>query len=849
MSTDLRKEDILGLIEDQPLNPFLWRHILMSSQKEKDFFRSRAVSALIEGLERRKASGLSSNGLLSTTDAAILLRLPVAKNIRPILKELGRFFLNVVRDPQTARLFCQQALETGVPDADCDAMLTECNREMALAEQLTASMSDAVVSAAPAPTAVDQKLSLASRSLANSTALALARIQQKASQEKIHNGNLDPFAQNLLAKPNVAADQFASISGATGLVSNAGPRNSGSVAPPPNIKTIFRTTKRLPASAMAAVAAASATPVEQTPLESEPAGRAPNVTVATRGDRESIHVTETRHCKPKVSKLIVRTGKLSLIAAMAAALEAEAQAEAQSPAQPSPAPGPKAIGNRPPSVRPYKSVVPARPGAPPNSARTASPLQAHQAAWQAQKQAAAARSGDFTKPLEVARTPHAAPATIAIPTAQSQIQPAAGASASNVAAAELLEAAFQALANQDLVTAEQLGRDASHHHLHPDQELAFEFWTSLGQHHFQAGRLFKAAEAYRKAMHFGADHMPAWFNMALALQHTGQLQEALHHYMRADSMEKDHPKVWCNLGALYFQLDRFAEAENALRKVVHIRPDYARAWDNLGAALAAQDKLVDASRACLQAVKYQPEFPEAWFRLGAIRFQNDDLTGAESAFDLARRLPGFSAYTQCYLAMIYARQGKTQPAEEAIHAALEADKDCELLWMAWTEIAQMYLNRSEFEKAASAYERAVFLQPEEFYIWFNLGLAHEHRSAWTESKIAYETAALLRDDSSIVWLKLAHTAAMVNDHTATVTALHHALELQPQDSDRWHELGLAYARCDMPEDSQQAFTHADQLRRQQNLQITNLPYALEVARRLTRRGGDEDSALNHDAAA
>jgi superkiller protein 3 len=409
--------------------------------------------------------------------------------------------------------------------------------------------------------------------------------------------------------------------------------------------------------------------------------------------------------------------------------------------------------------------------------------------------------------------------------------------------AELLESAMQLLTDGDADKAEVLIKEACG--LNPDVTQAFEVWTTLGHLHFQAGRPFKAAAAYREAMRYGGDSMPAWFNMALALQQTGKLEEALHHYLRADALEKDHPKVWCNLGALYFQLDRFDDSEQALRKVVGIQPKYARAWDNLGAALAAQDKLVEASFACEKAVEFQPEFPEAWFRLGVIYFQNDDVSAAEGAFQQARNLLGFAAYTNSYLAMIHARQGKTEQAEEDIQAALETDPECDLLWMAWSEIAQMYLNISEFERAANAYEHVVLIRPEEFDIWFNLGLAHEHRGAWMESMIAYQTASQIRDNSTIVWQKLAQMSTMMDDHASAITALHRVLEIQPDDSDRWTDLGLAYARCEMHEDSEQAFIHADQLRRQQNLQIANLPHALEVARRISKQGDDDE--MHHHA--
>ncbi|PTX99391.1 hypothetical protein DB346_16200 [Verrucomicrobia bacterium LW23] len=930
MSTDLSREDILELIEDQPLNPAPWRQMLALSHGRKDFFRSKAISILIEGLMRLSNSGRPADSLLKTSDAAMLLRLPVARDIMPLLRELARFFLVEVGDPRSAQRFCEQVLETGMPDEDCEAMLRECERELNGGGGSTAAPATAA-KAAPAPgpgrsqgqgpgdnamqprtrsfIAPAAKPPAASRSLAQNAADALARMKQ-AEMER--DPDYDPVvADSASSSPSATPAKAAgaplfpplpgSSRGATpgdvqrlpktgapsptpppqrraehaetpGLsvlprkpeaagTAPARPRAEGdkSPTPPTPLKPPSKTPRgsgplpRRPQSSRDAGGARPAPPsinsiwkaktqsmsgdlppgemqepVAQPALESQPTGRGES-DAASQGIEQPIHVTETRHYKPKVSKLIVKTGKVSLIAAMAAAMEAEAQEKASrdddDEEEDAPPIGPGSAGSADRLRTPSTLPAPTEGG---NSA-----LQAHQAAWRAAKEANH-RSG-HTRPIEAPRRK---------PVAGGLVPPGNAAESPKAAGnpAELLERAMTALADGNSDAAEKLGREAGE--LKPDGAQAFEFWTNLGHLHFQAGRPFKAAVAYREAMRYGGDTMPAWFNMALALQQTGKLEEALHHYLRADALEKDHPKVWCNLGALYFQLDRFDDSEMALRKVVAIQPNYARAWDNLGAALAAQDKLVEAAYACEKAVEFQREFPEAWFRLGVIYFQHDDLTAAEGAFLHARNLLGFASYTNSYLAMIHARQGKVEQAEADINAALETDTECDLLWMAWSELAQMYLNISEFERAAAAYERVVHIRPEEFDIWFNLGLAHEHRGAWMESLIAYQTASQIRDNSTIVWQKLAQISTMMDDHAGSVSALHKVLELQPEDSDRWHDLGLAYARCDMLEDSEQAFIHADQLRRQQDLQIANLPRALEVARRLANNPADDESATS-----
>ncbi|HSI87039.1 MAG: tetratricopeptide repeat protein [Candidatus Methylacidiphilales bacterium] len=1031
MSTDLTREDILELIEDQPLSPAPWRQMLTLCHARKDFFRAKAISILIDGLERRRNSGSSSEGLLKTSDSAMLLRLPVARDIMPLLRELARFFLNEVGDTRTALRFCEQVLETGMPDEDCQAMLKECERELTAQAEAArppspsarsatpnASTPESTTTAAPGSNngrgrsastppvaqpagaqnnssaaskgksffAPSAKPPAASRALAQNAAEALARMQKQALDEMEVNppgnevypetgdepveGLLEPDAptahsinraepepppaagrqpqassrpplsrgpsggstasagsvlapmfpplpgstnsssvkptsahaqrlpktgtkkeeseararqqraksQPVLAETNTppsassfqdsqdtrgsssqpsleAAREAAKraeppprLKGESGKVPTPlrppkAPRSSGplprrpqsqklenaDLRPPPSIRSIWSAkTQSMPGSGDSSSVAAentepTQTPVQQPPLEAQPTSLGEN-DPAMEGIEQPKHVTETKHYKPQVSKLIVKTGKVSLIAAMAAAMEAEAQEKAARTSRhedDAPPIGPGSAGSAA-RLKP-ESQTPATSGT------TNLTLQAHQAAYKAQKEANS-RSG-HTKPLPAFPRRPVGPPPLP-PSAPLPPQPA------QKTPAELLDGAMQLLTDNEPEAAEKLIKEASA--LNPDTSQAFEVWTMLGHLHFQAGRPFKAAGAYREAMRYGGDVMPAWFNMALALQQTGKLDEALHHYLRADSIEKDHPKVWCNLGALYFQLDRFDESEQALRKVVQIQPRYARAWDNLGAALAAQEKLVEASFACQKAVEFQPDFPEAWFRLGVIYFQNDDFVGAEGAFQHARTLLGFASYTNSYLAMIHARQGKTDQAEEDIQSALDTDPECDLLWMAWSELAQMYLNQSEFERAAQAYERVVLIRPDEFDIWFKLGLAHEHRGAWMESMIAYQTASQIKDQSPIVWQKLAQISTLMDDHASAITALHRVLELQPEDSDRWTDLGLAYARCEMHDDSEQAFSHADHLRRNQNLQIANLPHALEVARRMARDDEDED---------
>ncbi len=126
----------------------------------------------------------------------------------------------------------------------------------------------------------------------------------------------------------------------------------------------------------------------------------------------------------------------------------------------------------------------------------------------------------------------------------------------------------------------------------------------------------RAAEAYRQALTFAPDLVPALETLALLLHRQDQGDEAIEVLQRLLKLDPDNFNANYLLGLRYFQKQMYPEMVAAYTRAVAIKPDLADAHYNLGMAYYFQTRYAQAVDELKQAVALAPQDAEAYTLLG-----------------------------------------------------------------------------------------------------------------------------------------------------------------------------------------------------------------------------------------
>ena len=374
---------------------------------------------------------------------------------------------------------------------------------------------------------------------------------------------------------------------------------------------------------------------------------------------------------------------------------------------------------------------------------------------------------------------------------------------------ECLKGAEAAIEKKQLVRAEALLKKANENPAsNPDM---WQAWTNLGQACYEAGLPVRVETAFAEAIKYDPDELASHYNLALGYHLNDKYELALAEYLKADAIEQKHPKVWCNVGVLYFQMDEYAKAELALRVATTVAPDYARAWDNLGATLGAEDKFDEALAACQKAIELRPDYPEAYFKRGVIYFSRNEFAEASAEFKRAAQLPAVTAYCEAFQSMIHSQLDQPEDAEAAVQRAVKADPKCELLWMAWNDLGLAWHAAGNYPKAATAYEEATMIKPDEPEAWFNLGVSYHQSGDLKAARDSYQHAVDLRESLAAAWHNLGIICTETNDHEAAMTAFRREVNLDPDNVRAWYDYALTLDKLGRKDEAGVAFAKVDLL--------------------------------------
>ncbi|SNY61388.1 tetratricopeptide repeat protein [Paractinoplanes atraurantiacus] len=341
------------------------------------------------------------------------------------------------------------------------------------------------------------------------------------------------------------------------------------------------------------------------------------------------------------------------------------------------------------------------------------------------------------------------------------------------------------------------------------------------------------------------------YNLGVRCLQIGRLDQAERLLLRARRSDPSDAIICNAVGMLYFEQRRFADARETLQIATRLKPselwdrlsrdEYAYApWNQLGNTYV---ELADYAKA-IEAYSRAVERPKAWAAphsgLGNAYLQQHRWDDAEREYGAALAIDRASAHARCGLGNLEARRGRYQTAFDHYNEALRHDGQ---FAQAWNGLGEVHAALGRYTEAVAAHERAIELHPDDpytlsslgdtyrqqgeldraretlesalriddsaAYVWRNLGELHLRRGAPAEAVQAFEEAVRRDPRDAVAWDGRARAARALDDGGEMEReSLWQAAEENPMEPWGWNQLGDAYRRAHMHQESLHAHERA-----------------------------------------
>jgi len=362
----------------------------------------------------------------------------------------------------------------------------------------------------------------------------------------------------------------------------------------------------------------------------------------------------------------------------------------------------------------------------------------------------------------------------------------------------------------------------------------------------QLGKKQDAIKKYTRAIDIFPEFEAAWLNLAMAHQDLGEAFQSIATAEKALEKLPDSTVIWGALGTFYSRsVSRIDEAENAYRKAIECNPTNSLAMSNLGLHLANLGRLDEAEKILSKSREVNPEGigeSKEWdahvrrslsrirtqlkmsdgdeklendsvvdvqglLRMAELSMRNNDFVRAEDLLRKATTPSSRQAIAEFWfrLGHYYFKMGRGSDEKRAFRTALELD---EHLTKARNDLADSLNREGKYQEAESLLQPAIIDDPDDHYVWMNLGKALFGQQKFNEAEKMFEKVVELESGYVNAHFQLGKIFQMKEDLKRAEAAFRKTVELQPSSFEGWTELGLVFMKMNQAEDAEKAWKTA-----------------------------------------
>jgi tetratricopeptide (TPR) repeat protein len=245
--------------------------------------------------------------------------------------------------------------------------------------------------------------------------------------------------------------------------------------------------------------------------------------------------------------------------------------------------------------------------------------------------------------------------------------------------------------------------------LTPDQIFP---WNNLGNLFSELDRFDEAMDAFQTAMQLNPTDPMGLNGLGNVYLKLGRTNEAMDNFQKAIQVSPNFAHPWNGLGNVFAKMDQIESAISAFQKAVDLDHHLALPWINLGSIYEKLNRNEDAADAFQKAFELDPANAVVWNEQGKIYLNAGSVDEAVCAFQKSIELDEGNGWSYCNLAQTYVCKGKYSEAIQLYHKSLRLFKSNTEKAITWSKLGNVYQQKNDMEKAVSAKQIAIELDPE-----------------------------------------------------------------------------------------------------------------------------------------
>jgi Bardet-Biedl syndrome 4 protein len=254
----------------------------------------------------------------------------------------------------------------------------------------------------------------------------------------------------------------------------------------------------------------------------------------------------------------------------------------------------------------------------------------------------------------------------------------------------------------------------------------------------------------------------------------GKHKQAIDVYEEAQRVGVEDWEIWHNKGLCQLYLKDYEAAAACFRKANSIqRHDVS--FMQLGKVFTLQEKYKEAINVYLEALEFSPENPELLTTVGLLYLR---LGENYRAFDyLGNSLTHDPKNAKTILAAGSIIQDHSDMDVALVKyrvAAVKTPKSAQL----WNNIGMCFFGKQRYVAAIACLKRALYLDPFEWIISYNLGLVHLNTGQYASAFHYFSASINLKPDFPSSYMYLAITLSRLDDFENSCNAYEKAIEME-----------------------------------------------------------------------
>ena len=232
---------------------------------------------------------------------------------------------------------------------------------------------------------------------------------------------------------------------------------------------------------------------------------------------------------------------------------------------------------------------------------------------------------------------------------------------------------------------------------------------------------------------------------------------------------------------------RNSEALVIYRKLIDMEPEFALAYGNYGEVLAAEHRYGEAEMQLRKAIELDGKYTAAYSALGAVCQKQGKLSEAMTYYLIAGKNQHDNPIIIANIASLYRDLKDWQKAEAMYKRALALSPE---MLRATLDLGLIYMKEKKYPEASKVYHDALNYYPKNAEIYYRLGLISIEQKDYSTAVLYLQNALILNPNLSGIRKTIAEVNSLSGHAESAENAYKDIIEHDPYDYNAYNNLGL-----------------------------------------------------------